>query len=170
MLTMFCFDGLAVVIEDLFFVDPEPAPGQEGPERGVRVELRLVERQPWRGSVYASQRVVVDEAVLRVDLLESIAAGPGSRDRVHHHPTMRHNEPGDRVFDQRLTDDPVGWLEARLADPVRLLAAAGVPDLHRYQEAQAGLRDALPEITRAVTTMLRRVHAGQLALAPGRAA
>lgn len=170
MLTMFCFDGLAVVVEDLYFVDPEPTPGQEGPERGVRVELRLVERQPWRGSVYASQRVVVDDAVFRVDLLESVAGGPGNRDRVHHHPAMRDNEPSDRVFDPRLTDDPVGWLEARLADPMGLLAGAGVPDLDLYQQAVAGLRDSLPEITRSVATMLEKVRLGQLATVPGRAA
>lgn len=148
MLTMFCYDGLAVIVENLFFGDPQPAPGQEGQEgqeQGVRVELRLVEQRPWRGSVYASQPVVVDRSVLRVDLLESVAASPGSRER---------------------TEDPVGWLESRLADPMQLLADAGIPDLDLYQAAAAGLRDTLPEITRAVATMLAKVSLGRLALVP----
>jgi hypothetical protein len=166
MLRMFCFDRLGVVIEDLYFVDPDPAPGEDGPERGVRVELRLVEPQPWRGSIYAAQRVVVDRAVFRVDLLESVAAGPGSNDRMHHHPAMRDSEPGERVYDPGLTDDPTGWLATRLADVVPLLEAAEVPDVARFRRAADELRDALPEIMGTVTTTLAEVRAGRLAREP----
>jgi len=164
MLSVFCFDRLAVTVRDLYFVDPDPAPGQEGPERGVRVELRLVEPQPWRGSVYASQRIVVDTSLLRVDLLESVERGPGSRDRVHHHPTMSGNEPGERVFDRTLTADPVGWLRERLGDPMALLAAAGVADLPGFEESAAELVAALPYVVEAVDSSLARVRAGELAL------
>jgi hypothetical protein len=148
----------------MHFVDPDPAPGQEGPERGVRVELRLVEPQPWRGSIYASQRIVVDTSLLRVDLLESVERGPGSRDRVHHHPTMTDNEPGGRVFDRALTTDPVAWLRERLADPMALVAAAGVGDLGDYGESAAELTAALPQVVEAVATSLEKVRAGELAL------
>jgi hypothetical protein len=164
MLSVFCFDRLAVTVRDMHFVDPDPAPGQEGPERGVRVELRLVEPQPWRGSIYASQRIVVDTSLLRVDLLESVERGPGSRDRVHHHPTMTDNEPGGRVFDRALTTDPVAWLRERLADPMALVAAAGVGDLGDYGESAAELTAALPQVVEAVATSLEKVRAGELAL------
>jgi hypothetical protein len=164
MLSVFCFDRLAVTVRDLYFVDPDPAPGQEGPERGVRVELRLVEPQPWRGSIYASQRIVVDTSLLRVDLLESVERGPGSRDRVHHHPVVTDNEPGSRVFDRALTSDPVAWLRARLADPRALLVTAGIRDLADYDESVAELTASVEQVVEAVAGTLERVRAGELAL------
>jgi len=164
MLSVFCFDRLAVTVRDLYFVDPDPVPGQEGPERGVRVELRLVEPQPWRGSIYASQKIVVDTSLLRVDVLESVERGPGSRDRVHHHPVVTDNEPGERVFDRALTADPVAWLRDRLADPMALLAAARVDDLTGYAESAAELTQSLPQVVEAVASSLDRVRAGELAL------
>jgi hypothetical protein len=163
---VFCVGSLAVTIEDLYFVDPEPEPGQPGPERGIRVELRLLEPQPWRGSIYASQRIVADQAVWRADFLESIDRGPGSKDRMHHHPAMTGNEPGDRVFARSLTEDPMGWLEAQLDGAVALLAAAGVPDAGTYEASADALRTALPEITGTARTTLDEVRAGRLALGP----
>jgi hypothetical protein len=164
MLSVLCFDRLAVTIRALYFVDPDPAPGQDGPERGVRVELRLVEPQPWRGTIYASQKIVVDTSLLRVDLLESVARGPGSRDRVHHHPTVDDNEPGERVFDRTLTADPIGWLRDRLSDPLALLTAAGVPDLPGYETSVAELKASLSQVVDTVATTLDRVRRGELAL------
>ncbi|MBL7496467.1 hypothetical protein I6A84_28395 [Frankia sp. CNm7] len=164
MLSVFCFDRLAVTVRDMYFIDPDPIPGQEGAERGVRVELRLVEPQPWRGSIYAAQKLVVDTALLRVDLFESIERGPGSKDRMHHHPTMADNEPGDRVFDEAIVAEPLGWLRERLADPLALLAAAGVPGLADYEESAAELTASLPYVVEAVGTNLDRVRAGELAL------
>jgi hypothetical protein len=164
MLTVFCFDRLAVTVRDMYFVDPDPAPGQDGAERGVRVELRLDEPEPWKGSVYAAQKLVVDRSLLRVDLFESVERGPGSRDRVHHHPTMVDNEPGGRVFDRALTEDPVGWLRQRLADPIALLAAAGIDDLPAYADSAAELTAELGHVVEAVGAKLERVRAGELAL------
>lgn len=166
MLRVFCVDDLAVTIEDLYFRDPDPDPGQEGDERGIRVELRLRERQPWRGTIYAAQRVVVDQAVWRADFLESVAGGPGSRDRMHHHPAMADSEPGRRTFSEDLTADPIGFLEARLSDPIPLLEDAKVPDAHKYGPSAAALREALPEIIQAATATLDGVRAGRLAREP----
>jgi hypothetical protein len=167
-LRVLCIDSLAVTIEDLYFVDPDPAPGQDGPERGIRVELRLTEPQPWRGSIYASQRIVVDQAVWRADFLESVGRGPGSKDRMHHHPTMTESEPGARVFDRSLTQDPMGWLEAQLSDALSLLGAAKVADLEAYRRSADALRAALPEIIGTARTTLDQVRAGRLALGPAR--
>lgn len=162
MLQAFCFGMLGVTLEDLYFIDPTPAPGQEGPERGVRVELRLLPPQEWRGSVYAAQRFVLDEALWRADFFESVERGPGSGDRMHHHPEMAGNEPGSRVFDRSLTRDPFAWLEERLADP---------PEACRTPEHDASVKELLanvPQIVEAARAMLARVHAGELALVPTR--
>ena len=40
MLYVFGFERTAVVLSDLYFVDPHPMPGQESPEHGVRLEVR----------------------------------------------------------------------------------------------------------------------------------
>ena len=40
----FGFERVGVVVGDLYFVDPNPGNGQEGPEHGVRVELRVLSR------------------------------------------------------------------------------------------------------------------------------
>src|ERR1700722_994163 len=126
MLYAWGFERVGVVAGDLYFVDPDPSPGQEGAERGVRVEVRLLDRPPLTGSIYAAQPIVIDRPVWRADLLESVASPPGSRDRVHHHPQFRGWEPGRRQFDQALTDDPTGWLAKRLADLPELLAGAEI--------------------------------------------
>jgi hypothetical protein len=162
MLQAFCFGTLAVTLEDLYFVDPDPLPGQEDPERGVRVELRLMEASPWRGSIYAAQRTVVDTALWRADFFESITGGPGSKDRMHHHPTMVENEPCPRVFDTALTDDPFSWLETRLAD---------LPEACLSPEHKAGVAELLAnsaQIVAAANDMLERVRANELALTPTR--
>jgi hypothetical protein len=162
MLQAFCFGTVAVTLEDLYFVDPDPLPGQEDPERGVRVELRLMEASPWRGSIYAAQRAIVDTGLWRADFFESITGGPGSKDRMHHHPAMAEEEPGPRIFDQVLTDDPFGWLETRLAD---------LPDVCLLPEHTAGAAELLAnsaQIVAAARDMLERVRAGELALAPTR--
>ena len=60
MLYAFGFERVAVVVGDLFFVDPNPGPGQEGAERGVRLEVRVVERPELQGSVYSVQPISID--------------------------------------------------------------------------------------------------------------
>ena len=42
MLYAFGFDEVGVVVGDLYIVDPDPLPGQAGPEQGVRVEVRVL--------------------------------------------------------------------------------------------------------------------------------
>src|SRR5688572_31137620 len=125
MLYAFAFDRIGVVAGDLFFVDPNPGPGQEGAEQGVRLEVRVVERLPLRGSIYSAQPIGVDRPVWRADLLESVER-PGSLDRAHHHPRFTGWEPGSRHFAPELSADPVGWVASRLEDLDGLLDEAGV--------------------------------------------
>ena len=163
MLRVFCFRTLGITVEDLYLIDPDPDRG--GHERGVRVELRLLDEPAWRGSPNASQPVVVDRAVWRADFLESVAGGPGSKDRMHHHPGMLGNEPGRRVFAPGLTADPMGWLRLQLSDVLPHLEAAGV-DTRPHRASAEALREAAPEVVGTVATVLGEVRAGTLATAP----
>ena len=57
MLYVFGFERTGVAVGDLYFVDPDPPPGQEGAERGVRLEVRLLEHGPLPGSPYSGRPI-----------------------------------------------------------------------------------------------------------------
>ena len=162
MLYAFGFERLGVVVGDLYFVNPRPLQGQEGAERGVRLELRLLERQPLKGGIYSAQPIAVDRPLWRVDLLESVDSEPGSLDRAHHHPAFDGWEPGKRYFVPELSAAPVEWLAAQLADPDAVLERAGVAPGTVGAGDVASLRAAAPEILDAVSRLLERVAAGEL--------
>ena len=52
MLYAFGFERVGVVVGDLYFVDPNPGKGQEGPVHGVRLELRVIGRGEPKGTIY----------------------------------------------------------------------------------------------------------------------
>ncbi len=162
MLYAFGFERIGVMVSDLYFVNPRPAPGQEGAERGVRLELRVLERRPLRGSIYSAQPIVVDLPIWRVDLLEAVASPPGTLDRAHHHPAFDGWEPGERHFVAELSAAPVEWLAERLADLDSVLARAGAAPGTAGPGDAAALRDAIPEIVDALRRLLGRVAAGEL--------
>ncbi|HEY5012898.1 MAG TPA: hypothetical protein VIK61_09360 [Acidimicrobiia bacterium] len=165
MLYAFGFERIGVVAGDLYFVDPNPGPGQEGPEQGVRVEVRLLERGELHGSIYSARPIGVERVIWRADLLESVD-NPGSLDRAHHHPRCRGWEPGARHFVKEMKADPVAWVGTYLSDVDGLLAAA---DLTRDDIGESDadeLRGAVPEILDAVRRLLDRVRAGELARPP----
>jgi hypothetical protein len=162
MLYAFGFERLGVLVGDLYFVNPRPLEGQEGPERGVRLELRMLERRPLQGGIYSAQPIGVERPLWRVDLLESADSPPGSLDRAHHHPAFDGWEPGPRHFVPELSAAPVEWLAGQLADPGAVLARAGVAAGEVGPGDLAALGDAAPEILDAVRRLLARVHAGEL--------
>lgn len=166
MLRAFAFDRLGVVVGDLYFKDPQPAKGQEGPEHGVRLELRVINRAEPKGTIYAAIPIEVAEPVWRVDLLESVDGKPGSYDRTHHHPAFTEWNPSHRVFARDLTSDPFGWLETQLKDLPAILDKAGFPQDTGTEEDEAGLRDTAAEIAATARTLLDRVRAGELAHPP----
>src|SRR5512140_2121441 len=100
------FEQLAVTMLRVDFLDPALAGEPEVRERGVRVEVRPARTQA-EGSVYASDVTTLEQALCRLDFLES---APGKADRMHWHPDMADGEPGARVFDRDVPDDPQGWL------------------------------------------------------------
>jgi hypothetical protein len=166
MLYAFGFERVGVVAGDLFLVIPAPLPGQEGAERGVRVEVRLLERGELRGSPYSARPIEVSRPVWRADLLEAADGPPGSLNRAHHHPAFRGWDPGRRVFDPAMTASPVDWVASELSDLEGLLERAGVPACEMTAVDAASLRGCVPEIMDAVGSLLRRVRDGELALPP----
>lgn len=167
MLYVFGFARTGVVVGDLYIVDPDPGPGQEGAERGVRLEVRLLERGPLPGSPYSARPIQVARPLWRADLLESVDGPPGSLDRAHYHPALHGWEPGPRVFDGDLRAHPVEWVGARLAALETLLAEAGVAaDPADARDAEA-LRGCITEIMSTVSRLLERVRRGELARPPG---
>jgi hypothetical protein len=166
MLQLFGFDRIGVVIGDLYFLDPVQKVGQEGAEHGVRLEVRMLEPGELKGSIYSARPISIGAPVWRADLLETVDGPPGSLNRAHHHPRMSDWEPRGRTFDSELNADPVGWVGKQLSDLEGLLEGAGV-DVDDALAADADrLREAVPDVQRAVTTMLEQVKAGQLAAAP----
>src|SRR6516165_4128518 len=166
MLYAFGFDRVGVLVSDMYIVIPSPRPGQEGAERGVRLEVRLLERGPLPGSAYSARPIEVGRPVWRADLLESVDGPPGSFDRTHYHPQLQDWEPGRRVYDSDLSANPVEWVGARLAGLEALLAEAGVAsDPADARDAEA-LRGCLAEIMDTVSRLLDRVRRGELATPP----
>ena len=166
MLWSLAFERLGVVVGDLYFLDPGAAPGSEGAERGVRLELRMFERDEAPGSVYSATPIRVGRPIWRVDLLETVSSEPGSLDRAHHHPTFRDWEPGRRVFVEELSADPVGWLAGRLAAIESVLSDAEVdPDDLGPGDLEA-MRAAGPMIVSEVERALKSVADGAAGLAP----
>jgi hypothetical protein len=166
MLYAFGFERIGVVVSDLYFLDPNPSVGQEGAERGVRLEVRMLDRAALKGSVYSAQPIGVDRPIWRADLLESVAGPPGSFDRTHHHPAFNGWEPGRRHYVPALSADPLGWVGARLSDLPSLLSEANVDPSEISAADGVALRQAVPEILDAVRRLLDRVYTGELAQPP----
>ena len=166
MLHVFGFERVGVAVGDLYFVDPHPGPGQEGAEQGVRLEVRLLENPPVGGSIYASRPILVDKPIWRADLLESVAGGPGTWDRTHHHPKMRGWEPGSREFDDAMSEDPLRFVAAQLGDLEGLMRGAGLDPSEVTERDVVELRSAAPDIVGTVRTLLDDVREGRHAQVP----
>jgi hypothetical protein len=144
MLQAWVFDTVAVLV----FPWHEPI---EPPERGARVEVRLLAAEPHRGSYAAAQRVVIDEPMFRADLFDQTTAPPGNLHSAHFHAYFEGVEPTDRLWPDAIKRDPTGWLAAELADLPGLLARGGANvDGAAVEPDAAQLRDAIPAIVAAV--------------------
>jgi hypothetical protein len=141
----FVFEKVAVLVRTWH----EP---MEPPERGARVEVRLLADEPRRGSPSAAQRVVIDQPVFRADLFDQVDGPPGNLLSAHFHPRFEGFEPCDRHWRDEIRADPIGWLEVQLGDLRRLLEQSGVDvsDAPWIEEDAAALRDAVPGVLAAV--------------------
>jgi hypothetical protein len=167
MLQAFAFEKVGVVVGDIYFLDPEPHPGQEGPEHGVRLELRAFDRGELKSSIYSAVPISVGQPIWRVDLLEAVDGKPGSFNRTHHHHNFTARwDPTSRVFLRELSADPLGWLAGQLADLPGILERAEVPQDIAAPSDAGSLKEAAPAIVAAASMMLDKVRAGELGTAP----
>ncbi|RCH65604.1 hypothetical protein DT019_26145 [Streptomyces sp. SDr-06] len=169
MLYAFGFERVGVVVGDLYFVDPDPLPGQATPEHGVRLELRTFESGELTGSIYAARPISIGRPLWRVDLLQDVNAAPNALDRAHHHPGFTGWDPGPRVFVEELSRDPLSWLTRQLTDVSGLLKESGISPAEVPAADVRALRDAAPEIANTVRGLLKRVWSGELGRPPGAA-
>jgi hypothetical protein len=139
------FDRLAVTLARVDFADPALVGQDDVRERGVRLELRVVDSE-YAGSIYASDAKHLRPAVCRIDLLESAAHAV---DRMHWHPVMESGEPGERTFDVGMVDDPLEWLEKHLRQADVLLADSGVTLDDALEADLEAIRGVVPEIVEA---------------------
>ena len=153
MLQAWVFEKVAVIV----FPWNEPA---DPPERGARVEVRLLADEPHRGSFSAAQRFVIDDPVFRADLFDQLTAPPGNLRSAHFHPHFEGVEPCDRVWPAAIKQDATAWLSGELADLPALLARSTVDvDPTAYERDAAELRDAIPAIVAAVEATWDAVRA-----------
>jgi hypothetical protein len=167
MLQAFAFERVGVVVGDIYFLDPSPHKGQEGPEHGVRLELRAFDRGALKSSIYSAVPIAVGKPIWRVDLLEAVDGTPGSFNRTHHHPTFTEKwDPTGRVVLRELSSDPLSWLAGQLADLPGVLDRAEVDQDVAGPSDAASLKEMAPAIVAAASMMLDKVRAGELGTAP----
>lgn len=166
MLWTLAFERAGVVMSDLYFVDPAIDQGDEGAERGVRIELRVFERDELRGSPYSAVPIRIDRPIWRIDLLETVESEPGSLNRAHHHPRFRGWEPGRRVFVEELSADPLSWVRDRFTDIEGVLADAGVTADELGPDDVESLRRAGPMVVDQLRHLLGEVAARRAGLPP----
>lgn len=145
MLRAFVYTRLAVLVRHWFEIDL----GDSSMEHGARVELRLLDVQPHRGTESAAQRFVIDRPVWRADLFDRLAGTPGAFEVAHHHPTFDGDEPSSRVY---LDTEPWAWLRARLDDIGEVCAAGGVPRTEIAPDVP-DVRDGAAEIVAAAQSL-----------------
>ena len=147
MKTVFVFEKVAVIVMPWW----EP---MDPPERGTRVEVRLLEDSEKRGSRFASQRIVLDRPVFRADLFDQITGPPGNLQSAHFHPMFNGYEPCKRNWDPAIKADPVEWLRGELGDLLGLLGRAGVEpsadERAQFTDDAKAVADALPAIVASV--------------------
>src|SRR2546430_7718901 len=98
----FVFEKVAVL------VGPWHEP-MEPPERGARVEVRLLADEPRRGSRSAAQRLVIDRPLFRPHLFDQGAAPPRNLPSPHLHPRIHGLAPCDRHRRPQTRTRPLTW-------------------------------------------------------------
>ena len=145
--TVFAYGSIAIVVRHWFEIGPQDE------EHGCRVELRAVPRLVHRGTESASQMLLIDRALWRADLFDLVGGEPGNFRRAHYHPSFAYTEPTDRVWDPRLTSDPMSWIVDRLQNLAGTVDDQAKADLDVDSDQPAVLGD-LEQITRVISRRL----------------
>jgi hypothetical protein len=117
----FVYNELAILVRHWFEVSLKDS----HLEHGVRLELRLTEAQPHRGSESAAQKVVADQPLWRADLFDRVDGTPGAFEAAHFHPRFDGVEPCSRNWADAVKATPWEWLHEQLVDVAGLAATAG---------------------------------------------
>ncbi len=123
MLHAFVYNETAILVRHWFEVSLKDC----HLEHGTRVELRLREPQPHRGTESAAQKIVADRPVWRADLFDRIDGEPGAFDAAHFHPRFDGVDPCERRWADEIKAAPWDWLHEQLVDIAAVAAAGGVP-------------------------------------------
>ena len=145
MLQAFVFERVAVVV----FPWNEPI---DPPERGTRVEVRLLADEPHRGSYAAAQRFVIDDPVFRADLFDQTtyaARQPAQRALPFALRRGRAHRPDLARRDQDRPDRLARGRAERPPAPPHAPNVDGV-DPAAVERDAAALRDAIPAIVAVV--------------------
>src|SRR5882757_2476594 len=98
MLQAFVFEHVAVLVFPWYEpVDP--------PERGARVEVRLLTREAHRGLYAAAQRFVIDDPLFRADLFDQTTHPAENLRSAHFHSHFDGVEPTDRIWRDEIKQD-----------------------------------------------------------------
>ena len=153
----FVFEGVAVL------VGPWREP-MDPPERGARIEVRLLDPEPRRGTSFAAQKVVIDQPLFRADLFDQMDKPAGNLASAHFHPTFDGVEPCTREWPDELRADPVRWLATELDDLPGLIKRSGaeVADAPWIDNDADALRRAIPAILAALQATWDDVRAEPL--------
>jgi hypothetical protein len=122
----------------------------DGREVGVRVEIQRLDEQPG-DQEYDAVELRLHDPIFRADMFTLETGTPGNFDRAHYH-RFEGRYPGERFFDPALSQDPLTWLEGRLADLDGLLDAVGRPELRHPGDARR-----VAESAAAVTAAVREL-------------
>lgn len=153
----FIFSQVGIVVQSVYCSRPD-----RGDEHGVRLEFRLLDGAPHRGSRAAAQGLSLNETVWRADVFTSVPKPPRHFDRAHFHPFFNGHEPSDRQWDELLTTDPYEWLIGQLSDLDALLFRAKRSLTGVKSADSEALRRAIPEINELVACIWKDIESGVL--------
>ena len=129
-------------------------------ETGCRVQLRKVRTVPAPVPPPVPRRDAVfweiEEPIWRADLFTTVG-GRGPYDAAHYHPTFERLTPCERVHDDAIEPDPLGWVMGRLAD---------VPAMLRESRHAELIEDLDPDLVRQAMPGIRATIAATLAYRP----
>ena len=141
MLITYSFTTIAINIRRWFEVGMEDGVM----EHGSRVELRLLEPQPHRGTESAAQKLVVDTPFWRADIFKRLDTPDRPYSAAHFHPRFTGVEPCERNWSSELTNNAWEWLADQLSRIEDRLEAAGLDRALAVDDA-AEIRQFIPQV------------------------